>query len=461
MISGVEYGKSFAQYVNLLDFTGVNGSVPSGTLISDGTFLYGMTTMGGVKDAGVIFKIRSDGIGYEALLNFSDINGSAPYGSLISDGTFLYGMTAKGGKNGYGVIFKIRPDGTRYSKLLDFNASNGATPKGSFFYDGTFLYGMTSQGGINNMGTIFKIRSNGSEYLKLLDFAGGNGSNPHGTLISDGTFLYGMTSSGGTNNVGTVFRIKPDGTGYNSFFNFAGTSNGNYPLGSLISEDGFFYGMTYQGGLNNLGVVFRIKKDGTGYSKLLDFAGNINGSHPMGSLISIENLLYGMTYNGGIMERGVLFKIKTDGNGYSKLYDFATNGITPIGSLFSDSSFLYGMASQGGINNMGALFKYALVNTGTSWYSEKDGAQTYINVYPTLSSGKFTVEMCLKALNIECTREGLLVKVEIYNVSGEKVYDNINNQTSKEIDLNDFANGMYFVKIYDGDNVHLEKIVKQ
>ena len=47
-------------YVKLLDFTGAaNGSHPNGSLISDGTFFYGMTSDGGSPDAGTVFKFVS------------------------------------------------------------------------------------------------------------------------------------------------------------------------------------------------------------------------------------------------------------------------------------------------------------------------------------------------------------------------------------------------------------------
>ncbi|MDP1746501.1 MAG: hypothetical protein Q8L90_13050, partial [Bacteroidota bacterium] len=89
--------KATAQYTKLFDFEGTNGSKPFGSLISDGTFLYGMTPLGGTGTAcfggcGVIFKIKSDGTGYTKLLDFTGTtNGNIPMGSLISDGTFLYG----------------------------------------------------------------------------------------------------------------------------------------------------------------------------------------------------------------------------------------------------------------------------------------------------------------------------------------------------------------------------------
>src|SRR5438045_3140386 len=91
-----------AQYIKLLDFDGAtNGKNPNhGSFISDGTFLYGMTTYGGTNDRGTIFKIMPNGTNYFKLLDFAGTsNGSYPYGSLVSDGAFLYGMTQYGGAN--------------------------------------------------------------------------------------------------------------------------------------------------------------------------------------------------------------------------------------------------------------------------------------------------------------------------------------------------------------------------
>src|SRR4030066_86576 len=99
------------QDILLIDFDSLNGKWSSNSLVSDNTFLYGMTTWGGTNDMGVIFKIMPDGTGYSKLLDFSGTaNGSYPGGALIYDGTYLYGTT-RGGGAGVGTIFRINPDG--------------------------------------------------------------------------------------------------------------------------------------------------------------------------------------------------------------------------------------------------------------------------------------------------------------------------------------------------------------
>lgn len=109
-----------AQYTKLLDFSGSNGKNPYGSLIYDGTYLYGMTYMGGTNDSGVIFKIKPDGTGDTVLFNFNSNSGAAPTGDLLLNGSFLYGMTQTGGQNNNGTIFKIKTDGTGFLKLSTF-----------------------------------------------------------------------------------------------------------------------------------------------------------------------------------------------------------------------------------------------------------------------------------------------------------------------------------------------------
>jgi uncharacterized repeat protein (TIGR03803 family) len=256
-------------YLKLLDFNGANGSYSAGgSLYYDGTFLYGMTSAGGASGSscggygcGTIFKIMPSGTGYTKLFDFNGTNGEATIGSLISDGTYLYGMTQSGGANNDGTIFKIKTDGTGYINLLDFNGANGNHPWGDLFYDGTFLYGLTSLGGTNSDGVIFKIKTDGSGYLKLFDFSGfpTDGANPYGSLIYDGTYLYGMTKQGGvTHDEGTIFKIMPNGTGFINVSDFNDPSTGANPQGSLFSDGTNMYGMTSDGGANNDGTIFKI-----------------------------------------------------------------------------------------------------------------------------------------------------------------------------------------------------------
>lgn len=203
-------------------------------------------------------------------------------------------------------------------------------------------------------------------YTKLLDFNDTTGSGPLGSLISDGIYLYGMTNGGGNVYAGTIFKVKPDGTDFTKLLDFNG-ANGANPVGSLISDGNYLYGTTKLGGLQNKGVIFKIKPDGTNYTKLFDFY-DINGNYPL-SLTSDGTYLYGMTYNGGVNNYGTIYKIKSDGSGFTKLFDFnGTNGDHYSSNYYSssliiDGTYLYGTANVGGTNHYGVIFKIKIDGT--------------------------------------------------------------------------------------------------
>ena len=350
-------------FTKLLDFdVSTTGFRPNGSLISDGLFLYGITSDGTTYTHGKIFKIKNDGTEFTQLLDFSNdtLTGNNPCGPLISDGTFLYGTTSGGGTYGYGTLFKIKPDGTEFNKLLNFDTSStGSFVMAGFISDGTFLYGMTPYGGIYSNGSIFKIKSDGTTFTKLFDFNDTSGTHPFGSLIYDGTFLYGATSGGGAHFYGTIFKIKPDGTEFNKLLNSDAISLGHYPHGSVISDGIFLYGMASVGGAYSYGTIFKMKSDGTEFTNLFDFDGTYSGGSPFASLIFDGTFLYGMTPSGGAHDGGTIFKIKPDGTEFTKLLDFnsITTGASPLGSLFSDGTFLYGTTAGGGEYNRGTVFK--------------------------------------------------------------------------------------------------------
>ncbi|MDD5150656.1 MAG: T9SS type A sorting domain-containing protein [Flavobacterium sp.] len=443
----------FAQYTKLLDFDGTaKGKYPYGSLYYDGTFMYGMTSIGGTSDLGTVFKIKPDGTEFAKLLDFAGTtNGSNPYGNLISDGTFLYGMTVNGGANNLGTIFKIMPDGTGYAKLLDFaDSANGSNPWGSLISDGTFLYGMTFGGGSNSMGTVFKIKFDGTGYTKLLDFAGlSNGRNPRGSLLYDGTYLYGMTSVGGSDNFGTLFKILPNGTGYVKLLNFDSITNGRNPYGALISDGTYLYGMTSGSGTNSstsFGTIFKITPAGTGYTKLLDFDGAAKGRYPYGSLFSDGTFLYGMTFAGGVDNWGTLFKIAPNGTGFTKLIDFGgtTTGMNPWGSLISVGTSLYGMTGGGGTNAFsGVLFKYGISTLAMA----KNQMKNDFKIYPNPTSGAF---------NIEIDENLMGAKAILYNLLGQKVKDFSLKSTTTNQTLN---KGIYLLEIEKDGNKTAKKLI--
>ncbi|MGZ3866623.1 MAG: choice-of-anchor tandem repeat GloVer-containing protein [Bacteroidia bacterium] len=237
------------------------------------------------------------------------------------------------------------------------NTTTGGNTRGSLISDGTYLYGTTNSGGANDSGTIFRIKPNGTGYLTLYDFTKSSGDFPWGgSLVYDNTYLYGIATNGGVNNMGVVFRIKPDGTGYTKLLEFTGLSNGSYPFGTLYYDGTYLFGTTYSGGANNYGTIFKILTNGTGYVKLYDFTGNGHGGNPASALISDGTYLYGTARGDNtIGNPGVLFKIKTDGSSFTELSDLGNSDSYSSPILLGND--LYFLTSAGGTYNAGGIYK--------------------------------------------------------------------------------------------------------
>jgi len=76
-----------------------------------------------------------------------------------------------------------------------------------------------------------------------------------------------------------------------------------------------------------------------------------------------------------------------------------------------------------------------------------------IKVFPNPSNGKFIIE----------TENMGNIEIEIYNVLAEKIstISHFKQQVLNEIDLSNSPKGIYFIKIYDGVEIHTEKILIQ
>jgi uncharacterized repeat protein (TIGR03803 family) len=297
---------------------------------SDGA-LYGMTTSANFQPSLVtVFRLNKDGSGYSVLYTFGNAggDGSGPRGALAqgSDGV-LYGTTTatSGGSNfGIGTVFKLNKNGTGYSILHSFGITggDGVWPTAGLV-EGTdgALYGTTDTGGSNRAGTVFKLNKDGSGYSVLHTFgnADDDGDGPWGGLVQgSGGALYGTTSSGGTGTNspwccgGTVFKLNKDGSGYSVLYSFGVTAADGISPGRLVEgSEGALYGSTAYGGSNDAGTVFKLNKDGSGYSVLYTF-GNAggDGSSPRAGLTQgSDGAFYSTTLFGGDFGSGTVFKI--------------------------------------------------------------------------------------------------------------------------------------------------------
>ena len=247
-----------------------------------------------------MFKLNKDGTHFSVLHSLgSGADGAGPLGPLVEGSDkALYGTTGAGGTDGWGTVFRLNEDGSGYSVSHNFESgADGHSPTAALVEgsDGA-LYGTTSAGGsstdTNAAGTVFTLHEDGSNYSTLHVFrrADPDGRNPVTIVVQghDG-MLYGTTHWGGTNDSGVLFKLNEDGSGYSMLHSFGGFSgDGSYPVGLMEGSDGALYGTTSGGGAytnqygDGLGTVFKLDKDGSGYSILRSFGGEVgDGQNPV------------------------------------------------------------------------------------------------------------------------------------------------------------------------------------
>ncbi len=246
----------------------------------------------------------------------------------------------------------------------------------------SILLGMTPNGGPTNGGVVYNSNLSGTAYNATL-FAGNstpNGAIPYGGLMqaSNGNF-YGLVTSDSSNfgspaGNGYLIQYNPSTGTITNLFNFTGVTGaypGSKPYGNLIEVGGKLFGMTSEGGSIDKGVAFSYDLGGTNaYTVLHNFTYGFNGGYnPKGTLLKAsDGNLYGLTTFGGASNNGTIFKITPSGV-YTQLVDFTgTTGIA-IGSQPRFSSLiepipnkLYGMTERGGVNNQGVIFEYDIIS---------------------------------------------------------------------------------------------------
>lgn len=190
------------------------------------------------------------------------------------------------------------------------------------------------------------------------------GSNPPGGVILAGDgLLYGLTTRGGLHNLGTVYVLAPDGSGYRTLKQFQG-ADGATPAGQLLDGgDGSLYGITGLGGNSTNGVIFRLDRASDNFVMLHSLAADRSeGALPLGGLTALPGpTLAGVASQGGAHGGGTVFRLSRDGEDFEVLHHFgaSTNdGRTPKSRLLlASDGFLYGTTEAGGAPDAGTIFR--------------------------------------------------------------------------------------------------------
>ncbi|HEY0743645.1 MAG TPA: choice-of-anchor tandem repeat GloVer-containing protein [Chryseosolibacter sp.] len=269
-----------------------------------------------------------------------------------SDGN-IYGVN----KNAEGtLLYKITNDGIFPVYQFEYG-SFGPMAEG----DAGRFY-VFSSGADGNYVVVERVDKNGANYKKYGFYK--PGFRPE-RLLNSGGEIYGVSTSGGAySGSGYVFKFTPtdDLKSFKVLYNFSST-NGRKPVGALTEgPDGFLYGVTSTGGADEGGVIYKIKKDGTGFTKLHDF-GFSTGRYPSTGLVTDgAGWFYGRTSNGWTTGNGAIFKIRFDGTGFANIDSF---GPGSSGDLAYKDGHIYAFHRYSGQDP--AILKLN-VNKGVSYF---------------------------------------------------------------------------------------------
>ncbi|PZQ93460.1 MAG: hypothetical protein DI539_31655, partial [Flavobacterium psychrophilum] len=292
------------------------------------------------------------------------VTGGNPYSTpIIGNDGYLYSTLTTSKASAGGSIIKVKLDGTEMTKIFNFSSATGYKPSASLLQaNNGRLYGMTDLGGLYGAGVVYSINSDGSDYRILRNLSSGNITSymASSRVLLEGSdgLIYGSTFRGGSFDLGTIFKMNKDGSGYQAIVNFDNNTKGRMPGEIMIASDGKIYGMAI--GVDNLNYIYSVKTDGSQYTRLAGFQGLGTATNTSPLIEGSDGLLYGVLGVGGVNAAGIIFNLRKDGGAFQTLHDFdaAISSLDVRGTLLEVSPGVFlGGARSDLSSNLGSIYQ--------------------------------------------------------------------------------------------------------
>ena len=247
------------------------------------------------------------------------------------------------------------------------------------------------------------------------------------------------------NSIGDIVWSKTFGNNYNSFcFSVIQTSDGGIIGAGMISLDNFNNTKIEIVKTNiNGDTIFTRTLGSTLHSASI--ARCINETSDKGFILSGQTSAYG---------GGSFYVLKTDSLGYSQCNQLAipiivnalniqTTSNTPLTLTTTWNSYPTITSVKSGCSDTTLCSSNSI--------NDKDLISKSLEIYPNPSQGNFSISF----------QENIMKgKLEITNPLGVNVFsETIFNQSRKEIDLKNILQGIYFVRVFDGQKHYCKKLI--
>ena len=162
-------------------------------------------------------------------------------------------------------------------------------------------------------------------------------------------------------------------------------ADGHSPSSLLSDSNGTIYGITLRGSstsansaFDGFGTLFKVNTNGTGYSLLASF-GFTNGANPNSLLRGVDGFFYGTCSSGGNVGDGTLFRVSTNGTGLAAVRFFNKTGgdgeEATAAPIQGTDGALYGITELGGDPGLGSS---ASTGVGVIYRVTRDGSDYQI-----------------------------------------------------------------------------------
>ncbi len=342
------------------------GFFPTGDLVIDpSNDVIGTTSIG--NQFGTVFRYSPASQAVTFVYNFSNTDGSIPQGSLVLRGKYLYGTTGFGGPSNAGTVYRLDLSSSVLETLHGFEGKrDGANPYGGLTLYDDALYGVDLAAGAQKGGTLFAIspptQPSYSPPFKTLHAFNGLGTGPDGPIgdvaVDSSGVIYGVTEAFAGKPTGTIYSFNTTTGRFTILHEFTDKSTGEFPFAGVALFGNSLYGTTFKGGARNRGTLWTYDIAAKTFAVIHSFTGTADGEAPQARpAITHDGILYGTAYGGGAYGFGTVFTMDLRTGTFGVLHDFqSTDGQYPLaGVVVGKDGTLYGTTSLGG-DGVGTLF---------------------------------------------------------------------------------------------------------